>query len=97
MHEAALHDKAPPVCEGPIGTGKDKGKKHPKRKSEDESKKDREEIISKIFDKRASDLEEKAIDDFIEKIKGTRPGLREFLEKNRDEIKKDLRKSRDEK
>ncbi len=33
MFEAALHDKSAPFCEGPIGSGKDKGKKHPRRKT----------------------------------------------------------------
>jgi hypothetical protein len=33
MYEAALHDKAAPVCEGPIGSGKDKGQKHTRRKT----------------------------------------------------------------
>ncbi len=33
MFEAALHDKSAPICEGPIGSGKDKGKKHPKRRT----------------------------------------------------------------
>lgn len=33
MFESALHDKASPVCEGPLATGKDKGKKHRKRKT----------------------------------------------------------------
>jgi len=33
MFEAALHEKTAPFCEGPIGSGKDKGKKHPKRKT----------------------------------------------------------------
>ena len=33
MFEAALHDQSAPFCEGPIGSGKDKGKKHHKRKT----------------------------------------------------------------
>ena len=33
MYEAGLHDKAAPVCEGPIGTGADRGKMHPRRKT----------------------------------------------------------------
>lgn len=33
MKEAALHDKQAPVCEGPVGSGKDKGKLHKKRKT----------------------------------------------------------------
>jgi len=33
MFESALHDKASPVCEGPVGSGKEKGKKHWKRKT----------------------------------------------------------------
>jgi len=33
MHEAQLHDKSAPKCRGPIGSGKDKGKPHPDRKS----------------------------------------------------------------
>lgn len=31
MYEAALHDKAAPICEGPIGSGRYRGKKHTKR------------------------------------------------------------------
>jgi len=33
MYEAALHDKTAPICEGPVGSGKDKGKKQYKRKT----------------------------------------------------------------
>lgn len=33
MFEAALHDKTAPFCEGPIGSGKDKGMRHPRRKT----------------------------------------------------------------
>lgn len=33
MYEAALHDKEAPRCEGPIGSGKDKGKKHSPRRT----------------------------------------------------------------
>lgn len=33
MHEAELHDKQAPACEGPVATGKDKGKRHPRRKA----------------------------------------------------------------
>jgi hypothetical protein len=33
MHEAQLHDKAAPRCRGPIGSGKDKGKPHPERRT----------------------------------------------------------------
>jgi hypothetical protein len=33
MLESSLHDRAAPICEGPIGSGKDKGKKHPKRRT----------------------------------------------------------------
>lgn len=31
MYKSAFHDRTPPICEGPVATGKDKGKKHPKR------------------------------------------------------------------
>ena len=33
MHEAELHDRVAPLCSGPIGSGKDKGKNHPHRKT----------------------------------------------------------------
>lgn len=33
MYESAFHDKINPFCEGPISSGKDKGKRHPKRKT----------------------------------------------------------------
>ena len=33
MHEAALHDKAAPICDGPVGSGKDQGKRHKIRKT----------------------------------------------------------------
>jgi hypothetical protein len=33
MHLAALHDRMAPICEGPIGTGADKGKAHKRRKT----------------------------------------------------------------
>jgi hypothetical protein len=33
MHQAQLHDKSAPKCRGPIGSGKDKGKPHPDRKT----------------------------------------------------------------
>lgn len=33
MFEAALHDRSAPYCKGPIGSGKDKGKEHRKRKT----------------------------------------------------------------
>jgi hypothetical protein len=33
MHEAALHDWAAPICRGPVGSGKDKGKSHSERKT----------------------------------------------------------------
>ena len=33
MHEAELHDRVAPLCSGPIGSGKDKGKNHPPRKT----------------------------------------------------------------
>ncbi len=31
LYEAELHDKTAPVCKGPIGSGKDRGKPHPPR------------------------------------------------------------------
>ncbi len=33
MHEAELHDRVSPICKGPIGSGADKGKNHPPRKT----------------------------------------------------------------
>lgn len=33
MYESELHDKSAPRCEGPIGSGKDKGKRHNSRKT----------------------------------------------------------------
>jgi len=33
MHEAELHDKVSPICEGPIGSGANKSNKHTKRKT----------------------------------------------------------------
>ena len=33
MFESALHDQTAPVCEGPVGFGKDKGKPHVRRKT----------------------------------------------------------------
>ena len=33
MFEAALHDQMPPECFGPVATGKEKGKPHPRRKT----------------------------------------------------------------
>lgn len=33
MHEAALHDRAAPQCQGPVGSGKDKGKPHGRRRT----------------------------------------------------------------